>query len=180
MTVTLSTKRSLIQAFDAFPYHEITSSVTSSLAKRRRCSASDKSVTKIQTRSTPRVRFATALVQEREIPFIEDDVEKTDLYYSDEDFVRFAFNERIRRDALILTITLCREQQKRLFRGSTVIPPSSVQLMYHKILSRRSIKSEKPSGSKNEVAQTRERNKKKVQPVAFRVIEKRRYAARCA
>ena len=45
------------------------------------------------------VRFATPLVQEMQIPAVVDEAEKERLFYSNLDFARFAFNERVRRDA---------------------------------------------------------------------------------
>lgn len=176
MTTFLSLKRTLPENFSAFDYDYVTSSVTSSFAKRRRLSQSECVTSKRTTRAAPRVRFADPLVQEAEIPAVQDPVDKHILYYSDDDFVRFAFNERIRRDALILTITLCREQQKRLVRGSTAISPNSVQLMYHKILSRRNSKRNvKPRTSlvETKIDQT-------IQNVGLRVVEKRSYVAQSA
>jgi hypothetical protein len=105
---------------------------SSSLLKRRKTQHFEPTITK----HTPRVRFAAQLVQSAVIPAVADQEEKNRRFYSELDFARFAFNERVRRDALILTVTLCREQEKRLRRRANVLAPSAVTLMYHKILSR--------------------------------------------
>jgi hypothetical protein len=90
----------------------------------------------IKACATLRVRFATPLVQRTEIPALIDQVEKERLFYSKIDFARFALKERVRRDALVLTVTLYREQRTRIRRGLNVIPANSVLMMYHKVLSR--------------------------------------------
>jgi hypothetical protein len=90
----------------------------------------------IKACATHRVRFATPLVQRTEIPAVIDQVEKERLFYSKIDFARFALKERVRRDALVLTVTLYREQRTRIRRGLNAIPATSVLMMYHKVLSR--------------------------------------------
>mmetsp|Transcript_129183 Transcript_129183/g.192452 ORF Transcript_129183/g.192452 Transcript_129183/m.192452 type:complete len:168 (-) Transcript_129183:94-597(-) len=87
-------------------------------------------------KKTTRVRFSDSLVQKTLIPAVADQEEKERLFYSNLDFARFAFNERVRRDALILTVAVSREQLKRMRRHAPVISSSSVSMMYHKILSR--------------------------------------------
>ena len=92
---------------------------------------------KTSSSSSLRVRFADPLAREqvRMIPSLDEDVKRR-LFYTNCDFARFAFHERLRRDALILTVAVCREQLKRMRRSAPVISPSSVTMMYHKVLSR--------------------------------------------
>jgi hypothetical protein len=124
-------KRSISDTIDttAFCSFEIN---TSSLLKRRKTHHFEPTITK----HTVRVRFAAQLVQSAVIPAIADQEEKNRRFYSGIDFARFAFDERVRRDAIILTVTLCREQVKRLRRRANVVAPPAVTLMYHKILNR--------------------------------------------
>jgi hypothetical protein len=112
-------------------YHGVTHA--QSLLKRRRIENPLFPVKK----KTARVRFSDSLVEKTLIPAVVDQEEKSRLFYSNLDFARFAFNERVRRDALILTVAVSREQLKRMRRQAPVISSSSVSMMYHKILSRR-------------------------------------------
>jgi hypothetical protein len=108
-----------------------------SLLKRRKTNILDHEPTKQKSISpAPRVRFATPLVQRMVIPAVVDQEEKDRLFYSNLDFARFAFHERIRRDTFVLTMTLCREQTRRMRRQGSLIPITSVVMMYHKVLSR--------------------------------------------
>jgi hypothetical protein len=111
-------------------YHEVTHA--HSLSKRQRIENPLFALNK----KTTRVRFSDSLVQKTFIPAVADQEEKDRLFYSNLDFARFAFNERVRRDALILTVAVSREQLKRMRRQAPVISSSSVSMMYHKILSR--------------------------------------------
>lgn len=89
------------------------------------------------TTARKQVRFAEPLEENTVIiPAITDEEEKSKLYYSSLDFARFALNERVRRDALVLTVALSKEQLKRMVRRGSVIPSSTITVMYHKVLSR--------------------------------------------
>jgi hypothetical protein len=108
-----------------------------SLLKRQKTNILDHEPTTHKSISpAPRVRFATPLVQRMVIPAVVDQEEKDRLFYSNIDFARFACAERRRRDTFVLTITLYREQTRRMRRRGAMIPASSVILMYHKVLLR--------------------------------------------
>jgi hypothetical protein len=101
----------------------------------------------IGTKRSKRVTFAPGLVnQVIEVPSMlyhhgsssnccNDN--KHELFYSAQDFERFFRNEQLRRDALILTVTVGREQQKRLLLGAPLSSPTTIHQMYYKVLSRR-------------------------------------------
>lgn len=123
------------------------------------------------------VSFADPLVTQRiEIP--SSDVKaKSRLHYTDADFKRFAWEERLRRDALILTLTVCKEQRKRYRNGLPLLSPSTVHQMYHKILSRTDIQhsNTRVTGTQEVLEQP---NKSASSPVAG--LQHRSVAARCA
>jgi uncharacterized membrane protein len=124
------------------------------------------------------------LVQRTEIPAVIDQVEKERLFYSKIDFARFALKERVRRDALVLTVTLYREQRTRIRRGSNAIPATSVLMMYHKVLSRtEDISSMLEKGTRSQKYQWQLRDKQSrrdEKASCISKLESRIVVARCA
>jgi hypothetical protein len=80
------------------------------------------------------VKFSQ-FVQCRPIPSLHEQ-EKKILYYSQDDYRKFEAYERRRRDVLVLTIRLAREQKKRVGARRALISFPRVVTMYHCILSR--------------------------------------------
>lgn len=89
-----------------------------------------------QNLNTRRVSFSTPLERQIIIPPMDDPAEKARLFYSNKDFELFAFSEKIRRDAFILTLALYREQNRRLRNRIMLIPPIAIQKLYHTVISR--------------------------------------------
>jgi hypothetical protein len=138
----------------------------------------------IKACATHRVRFATPLAQRTEIPAVIEQVEKERLFYSKIDFARFALKERVRRDALVLTVTLYREQRTRMRRGSNVIPATSVLMMYHKVNSRtEDISSMLEKGTRSQKYRWQRRDKQSrrdEKESCISKLESRIVVARCA
>ena len=120
------------------------------------------------TAAKKRVRFAEPLEENTVvIPSITSEEEKSKLFYSSLDFARFALNERVRRDALVLTVALTKEQLKRMVRRGSVIPSSSITVMYHKVLSRTEAAMEaieKKSRNQQTTQQQQQQKQKQQQP----------------
>ena len=81
----------------------------------------------------PRVRFGA--IHQTLIPAVTEE-EKCALYYTTFDFARFARNEKIRRDAVVLTYTLSKEQERRLREGTNLISLLTITKMYKELFSR--------------------------------------------
>ena len=132
------------------------------LTKRRRVVSSEVVAMNNENSKSKRirrnVRFAEHLVQTRHMPYFElNENEKATLFYSDEDFARFAFNERIRRDTLILTFAVSREQLKRLRRRAPAISSKSVSMMFYKIFTRAELNNS-PSTEDETIITSRQKN----------------------
>ena len=86
-----------------------------------------------RSRSTGKsVRFL-GQVAIHEIP-CRSELDKGQIYYSAADYRRFSSQETVRREALQLTIVMCREQERRLRRGTDPITTITAQILYDRIL----------------------------------------------
>ena len=107
-------------------------------------------------KTAPRVRFSHTLVQALEIPRIDDEETKSRLYYSAMEIDRFVANERIRRQLLVLTVVLYKEQIKRIIHRHQLMPAYMIIVVFQKMLSRIGmIAASAPSGGGASSAATR-------------------------
>jgi hypothetical protein len=119
--------------------HRFTPAVVDAVTEKKNYQAKRKSSPAAMPRSrrsAPRVRFSHPVQAVIRIPRIDDKETQSRLYYSAMEVARFRANERVRRQVLILTVILYKDQINRHVHRRELMPAYLVVAVFHKMLSK--------------------------------------------